>query len=84
MAINGVPMAPVELVESLTLIAGRHGVGRADRIVGTRTIVYDAPAAVVLHHARAHAGEGHAVVRLTALNGRLSILEAETELVYHS
>ncbi len=54
--INGVKMSMVELVESLSTIAGEHGVGRLDRIKcrpdGTRVrAVYEAPAAVVLHRA---------------------------------
>ncbi|MBI2828420.1 MAG: argininosuccinate synthase [Acidobacteria bacterium] len=55
-AINGVPMALAELIESLSIIAGRHGVGRiaeAERdVAGVRVRhVYEAPAAVVLHAA---------------------------------
>jgi len=56
--INGVTMSVVELIESLSIIAGEHGVGRLDRIKvrgdGTRTrALYEAPAAVVLHLAHA-------------------------------
>lgn len=56
--INGVTMPLVELIESLTTIAGEHGVGRLDRIKvradGTRSrALYEAPAAVVLHLAHA-------------------------------
>ena len=43
----------MELLESLTLIAGRHGIGRFETSEGGRTLVYEAPAAVVLHTARA-------------------------------
>lgn len=55
--INGVAMAPVELVECLTTIAGEHGVGRFDRVKnrtgGARSrVLYEAPAAAVLHDAR--------------------------------
>ncbi len=55
-AINGVAMPLLDVLSSLTTIAGAHGVGRLDRIedgpagVKTRT-VYEAPAAVVLHTA---------------------------------
>jgi argininosuccinate synthase len=53
-AINGVPMSFTELIESLTTIAGAHGVGRIDmvenRVVGVKLReIYEAPAAVVLH-----------------------------------
>jgi argininosuccinate synthase len=56
--INGVTMRVVELIESLTTIAGEHGVGRLDRIKvrtdGKRSrAFYEAPAAVVLHLAHA-------------------------------
>lgn len=55
--INGVAMTPVELIESLATIAGEHGVGRFDRVKnrsdGTRSrVLYEAPAAAVLHEAR--------------------------------
>ena len=56
--INGVTLPIVELIDSLTTIAGEHGVGRLDRIKvradGTRSrAFYEAPAAVVLHLAHA-------------------------------
>jgi len=56
-AINGVPMPLTELIESLAIIAGRHGVGRTEKkddsgVPGTeRRLIYEAPAAVVLHAA---------------------------------
>ena len=55
-AINGVPMSFTEIIESLTTIAGTHGVGRMDTIeqrqagIVSREIC-EAPAAVVLHAA---------------------------------
>lgn len=55
-AINGVTMTFMEVIESLTTIAGAHGVGRMDTIekrqggVMSREIS-EAPAAVVLHAA---------------------------------
>ena len=56
--INGVTLSTMELIESLTTIAGEHGVGRLDRIKvradGKRSrALYEAPAAVVLHLAHA-------------------------------
>ena len=53
---NGVEMPLLELIESLEIIAGAHGVGRIDvvenRIAGIKAReVYEAPAAVVLHTA---------------------------------
>lgn len=53
---NGVEMPLPELIESLEIIAGAHGVGRIDVVenllAGVKTReVYEAPAAVVLHTA---------------------------------
>jgi argininosuccinate synthase len=56
-AINGVEMPLVELLASLTTIAGAHGVGRVDSAGGPagslRRVVHEAPAAVILHQAHA-------------------------------
>jgi argininosuccinate synthase len=54
--VNGVPMSPVELIDSVETIAGAHGVGRIDmvenRLVGIKSReIYEAPAALVLHAA---------------------------------
>jgi len=64
-AINGLTMGLTELTDSLSTIAAEHGVGRLDRVKqradGRRTrVVYESPAAVVLH--RAH----HDLLRLAA------------------
>ncbi|HEU4651242.1 MAG TPA: argininosuccinate synthase [Croceibacterium sp.] len=53
---NGVEMPMLELIESLEIIAGAHGVGRIDvvenRLAGIKSReVYEAPAALVLHTA---------------------------------
>lgn len=53
---NGVEMPLLELIESVEIIAGAHGVGRLDvvenRLAGIKAReVYEAPAAVVLHTA---------------------------------
>jgi argininosuccinate synthase len=55
-AINGVSMPLLDLISSLTTIAGAHGVGRLDlvepRPSGRESrVVHEAPAAVVLHAA---------------------------------
>jgi len=57
-AINGVAMALTELIESLSIIAGQHGVGRRAVAEGGAAgalvrHVYEAPAALVLHAAHA-------------------------------
>jgi len=54
--LNGEHMDGVELIETLNVLAGHHGVGRIDhvedRVVGIKTReVYEAPAALVLHAA---------------------------------
>ena len=56
MSVNGRPLGPVELLEKLNAIAGRHGVGRADlvesRLVGMKSRgVYETPGGTVLHEA---------------------------------
>jgi argininosuccinate synthase len=53
---NGVDMSLLELIESLEIIAGAHGVGRIDvvenRLAGIKAReIYEAPSAVVLHTA---------------------------------
>jgi argininosuccinate synthase len=54
-SINGVTMPLVDLIVSLRIIAGAHGVGRLDLVetgpAGRSRMVYEAPAAVVLHAA---------------------------------
>jgi len=55
-ALDGRVTGPVELVEQLNQVAGRHGVGRADlvesRLVGMKSRgVYETPAGTVLHEA---------------------------------
>lgn len=65
-AVNGVPMTPVELIESLSLIAGQHGIGHGDPV--------PAPAAVILRAVYAHAADRSATVRLTLHQGRYRVL----------
>lgn len=48
-AVNGIPMAATELIESLAIIAGHHAVGRIPAVA----MCIEAPAAVVLHTAYA-------------------------------
>jgi argininosuccinate synthase len=57
-ALDGESVAPIELLERITTLAGTHGVGRLvtveDRLIGIKMVeVYEQPAAVVLHAARA-------------------------------
>jgi argininosuccinate synthase len=68
-SINGVAMALTELIESLSLIAGRHGVGRVDGL--------EAPAAVVLHAAFRALQGPDGVVRLSLRKGEHTIVAVE-------
>jgi argininosuccinate synthase len=57
-ALDGEVIPPVELVERLNALGGRHGVGRIDhvedRLVGIKSReIYEAPAATILHIAHA-------------------------------
>jgi len=58
-SINDVALPLIELIESLSIIAGQHGVGRVEGV--------EVPAAIVLH-AALHAGT-HGVVRIKLLKG---------------
>lgn len=51
-AVNGIDLAPLDLVECLATIAGAHGVGRLEHRTGSRVHVHEAPAAVLLRQAR--------------------------------
>jgi argininosuccinate synthase len=56
-AIDGESLRPVELVNRVREVAGKHGVGRLttieDRLIGIKMVeVYEQPAATVLHRAR--------------------------------
>ena len=58
-----------------------HGVGRLESTSNGRTVVYDAPAAMVLHTARAALGDRSGVVRLSVLNGGCTVVGRNTEVV---
>jgi argininosuccinate synthase len=80
-AINEVPMAPVELIESLALIAGRHGIGRLEHRRDGYTVVYDAPAAIALHAARTALRGPDGVAQLSLSNGTCTVLRSNAEVV---
>lgn len=55
-AIDGVSLSPVEIVDTLNILGARHGIGRLDvienRVIGIKSReIYEAPAAVILHKA---------------------------------
>jgi argininosuccinate synthase len=79
-AVNGVPMTLTELIESVTTIAGNHGVGRVTHEASGTAC--EAPAAVVLHAAHAALGAeakraADATVRMELFKGRHRILSAQ-------
>jgi len=85
-SLNGRTLGPVELVETLNAIAGRHGVGRVDlvesRLIGMKSRgVYETPAGTVLHAALDD------LCRLTLphdlLNARLELSHRYADLVYN-
>ena len=78
--VNGVPMGPVELLETLNGIAGEHGVGRADivedRLVGMKSRgVYETPGGTLLHAA-------HREIEQLVLDRRTLRLKDELALRY--
>ena len=68
-AINGVSLAPAELIESLSLIGGQHGIGHAESA--------DAPGALVLEAAYRALDCESGVVRIELLDGRQRVLSAD-------
>jgi len=55
-SLDGKPLSAVDLVKTLNIIGGKHGIGRMDlienRVVGIKSReVYEAPGAVILHTA---------------------------------
>ncbi len=52
-SVNGVSMSPLEVIENLNILAGKHGIGRVDiiedRLVGIKSReIYETPAATTL------------------------------------
>jgi argininosuccinate synthase len=85
-AVNGVAMAPAQLLGHLNVVAGRHGIGRVDivenRFVGMKSRgVYETPGGTVLHHA-------HRAVESLTLDREVAHLRDElapryAEMVYN-
>jgi argininosuccinate synthase len=83
--LDGEALAPVELVERVHDLAGRHGVGRIDhvedRLVGIKSReIYEAPAATVLHAAH-RALEGLTLSKDTLRFNRL-VADEHARLTY--
>jgi len=84
-AINGVPMAPAELIECLSLIAEHHGIGRidvADADAGSVRVLVDAPAAIVLQAAaQAAGGPSTGDISLKLDEGRFTVVPTSDRAV---
>ncbi|HDL09921.1 MAG TPA: argininosuccinate synthase, partial [Candidatus Omnitrophica bacterium] len=85
-SLNGKRYSPVELVERLNKIGGRHGIGRVDmvenRLVGIKSReVYEAPAAVLLY--LAHQELEALVLDRETLHFKSLISLKYAELVYY-
>ncbi len=76
-AVNGVRMTLTELIESVTTIAGNHGVGRVTHEASGAAC--EAPAAVVLH--AAHAALGDAAMRDAGATGRVELFRGRHRIV---
>jgi len=75
-SVNGVPMSPAELVECLALIGSQHGIGQTIVSAQGSHMLYDAPAATILHAAAAVAGRSaDADVRLKLADGEYTLLK---------
>src|SRR2546430_13006334 len=79
-AVDRVPLGPVELLETLNAVAGEHGVGRADvvedRLVGMKSRgVYETPGGTLLHAA-------HRELQQLVLDRRTLRLKDELALRY--
>jgi argininosuccinate synthase len=74
-SVNGVPMSPAELIECLSLIAAHHGIGQTVESAQGKQVLYDAPAATVLHAAAtaaARSSTGDVCLKLT--DGEYTVL----------
>ena len=70
-AVNGIPMSFLEVAEVVDTIAGDHGVGRIDQIVGPAREITEAPAAVTLATALADLERARLDSRLAMLKMQL-------------
>ena len=85
-SLNGIRYNPVELVEMLNNLGGKHGIGRIDilenRVVGIKTRgVYESPAGTILHHA--HKELESLVLDRDTLQFKRIVAQRYSELVYN-
>jgi len=84
--VNGQTMAPVELMETLNLMGGKHGIGRVDlvenRYIGMKSRgVYETPGGTILH--KAHQGLESITLDREVLHLRDSLTPRYSLLVYN-
>ncbi len=85
-AVNGAAFGPVELVEALNAIGGRHGVGVVDlvedRLVGMKSRgVYETPGGTILH--AAHRGIESLTLDRGAMHLKDELMPRYAELIYN-
>ncbi len=85
-AINGKKYSPVQLVEKLNKLGGKHGVGRVDmvedRLVGIKSReIYEAPASALLH--AAHTSLEELVLDRETRRYKESVSRLYSEMVYY-
>ncbi|MFA4844811.1 MAG: argininosuccinate synthase [Candidatus Margulisiibacteriota bacterium] len=85
-AVNGRPMAPVKLVQTLNRLGGRHGIGRTDivenRLVGMKSRgVYETPGGTILY--AAHQAIESLTLDRDTLHYKLLVAQRYAELVYN-
>jgi argininosuccinate synthase len=83
--LNGQDIGPVDVIDALNRLGGRHGVGRIDmiedRFVGIKSReLYEAPAAVILH--LAHRALEELVLDAEALRFKALVAHEYARLVY--
>jgi argininosuccinate synthase len=84
-SLDGQPLGPIEMIETLNRVAGAHGVGRLDlvenRLVGIKSRgVYETPAGTVLHIA--HRELERLVLDRDTLHFKQSVSVRYAQLIY--
>ena len=85
-SVDGKPLGPVELIETLNELAGKHGVGRVDmvenRYVGIKCRgVYETPGVTLLH--AAHRAVESITLDREVMHVRDSLISRYAELIYY-
>jgi argininosuccinate synthase len=85
-AVNGRKMKPVQLIEALNKIGGRHGIGRVDlvenRLVGIKSRgVYETPGGTILY--AAHQAVETLTLDRDVQHYKLQVAQRYAELVYY-